>query len=70
MDFYHMMIKLPDKSEWSKLNKGERVILKILLQELSTKEIAAELKIYKRNTFAVLLKLRTKFKCSKTCGYR
>lgn len=39
MDFYHVMIKLPDKSELSELTKRERVILKILLQELSIKKL-------------------------------
>ena len=64
MGYCHVMMKVPNKAELSKLTKQERAVLKLLLQGLSPKEIATELGIDEGNTRTILLKLRAKFKCS------
>ena len=63
MGFCHVMIKLPDKSELSKLTKQERAVLKLLMQGMLTKVIATELKIDERQVRTVLSHIRTRFNC-------
>ena len=63
MGFCHVMLKIPNKSELSKLTKQERAVLKLLIAGMTITAIAAELKIHESNVRGVLSHVRAKFKC-------
>ena len=64
MGYCHVMMKVPNKAELSKLTKQERAVLKLLVQGLSTKIIAIELDMKENNVRLALSHIRKKFKCS------